>query len=241
MNFPKHGRLKCKKCFKNKSPQIVNNWKIENNPCHWGSSNPKYLILGFSKGATQSNRIDFDNPVNFDEIAFKGCRNNLTKVLQAVNLLSKTQSIESKINKQEKDFAFASLIRCSVSRKTKDRYLTSGSLIHRSFSEIPEIISNCTKQFLSIIPQKLMIVVMLGVSDNYIKDCKNILKAINTTRFKTINDVAYVQNNILYVHLAHPSPGNGHLHNWINGISNIGKKKELAKKEIRKRLRDLKT
>ena len=232
IKFPRHGKMKCATCFGNRNTRKIKNWKIRNDPGHWGSRNPKYLILGFSKGATQQDIYDSGN---FDDIAFGGkqCRSNLSKILQSVGLLSKNETVDQKIKKTEKDFAFASLVRCSVSRKFNGKYITSGSLITRSFKEIPEIISTCINKYLTKTPNRLSIIIMLGISDKYIEECRKAIKNINRNRFNEINDVAYIQNNKLFVHIAHPSPGNGHIKDWISGKSTVGKKKRLAEDAIK--------
>jgi hypothetical protein len=234
MEMPNHGKINCSICFNNCNVRKINKWKIKKDPGHWGSTNPRILILGFSKGATQENI--YEKGI-FEDVAFGGkqCRSNLTKILQAVNLLKKTETIDEKINKNEKEYAFASLIRCSVSKEMNGKYLTSGSLITQSFREIPEIISNCTNTYLAKMPCRLSIVIMLGINDSYIKECKEIIKRINPNKFKEINNVSYLQNNIIFVHLTHPSPGNGHMKNWISGIGNIGNKKRNAEKAIKEK------
>jgi hypothetical protein len=50
-----HGWLNCRRCFKgNKDPFIYKNWELHNDPGYAGSSSPRILVLGFSKGAIQS-------------------------------------------------------------------------------------------------------------------------------------------------------------------------------------------
>ena len=49
-----HGWLDCWHCYnENKDPFVYNNWELHNDPGYAGSSSPRILVLGFSKGATQ--------------------------------------------------------------------------------------------------------------------------------------------------------------------------------------------
>jgi hypothetical protein len=60
----RYGKTQCRECFKSdnqaKEQTTCDGWKLNNNPSYWGSSNPKTLVLGYSKGITQMNENDFD-------------------------------------------------------------------------------------------------------------------------------------------------------------------------------------
>ena len=57
--------------------------------------NPEYLVLGFSKGATQAGFYDHGT---FENVAFAGMRPRLTLALQAVGVLTETESVDEKIS-----------------------------------------------------------------------------------------------------------------------------------------------
>jgi len=59
-------------------------------------------------------------------------------------------------------------------------------------------------------------VVMLGVSVPYIKGCFKLLSRIYP-EMKMINEVSYGDGKRLFVHITHPSPGNGHFTKWKEG------------------------
>jgi hypothetical protein len=90
MNLLPHGKIYCHDCFKGSRSQIKPHpkWLLRNDPGAWGSQQPAILILGFSKGATQT---DIYQHGSFDDIAFGGVqtRCNLTNILHSVNLLSR--------------------------------------------------------------------------------------------------------------------------------------------------------
>ena len=87
--LPGHGPIKCRLCFSGQEDvELHKNWRIINDPCAGGSATPEILVLGFSKGAIQAGLYQGSN---FDDVLFGGkqMRNNLTKVLRAVNLLAR--------------------------------------------------------------------------------------------------------------------------------------------------------
>jgi hypothetical protein len=243
--LPPHGKIDCHDCFSDGQLQTSPHpkWLIRNDPGAWGSEKPKILILGFSKGATQT---DIYQNGSFDDIAFGGTqtRRNLTKILQRVQLLTLSETVDEKIRKTEKKFAFGSLIRCSLSRLDKNNSLkTSGPLIIKSFSEIPGVISQCTRNFLSSLPDSVEIICFLGVADPYIKNCRKIIKKIYPHNFSIINDVCYKTDDFTCIHLTHPSKGNGTIGAWLEADPNnsstpkrqitSAKKRELAIEGLR--------
>lgn len=227
-SFPKHGRLDCSRCFKSPSINLqeLGKWKMRNDPGAWGSQSPKYLVLGFSKGATQT---DLYENGNFDEVAFGGekTRENLTNILRAVGVLLMGETVDQRIRAREQDFHFGSLVRCSLSRldekETAKRgrtiYATSGALITKSFKEIPEIISQCTSTYLANIPKSVKVVFALGVTDAYIRHFRERMKSLHPKGFRVINEVAYRNDDFLWVHLTHPSRGNGTIRAWLSATA----------------------
>ena len=72
----------------------------------------------------------------------------------------------------------------------------------------------------------------MGTDSRYIAECKKLISVL-MKRIQEVNDVAYLQNGKLFVHLTHPSPGNGHIKNWFLGSGKIGEKKITAIDAIR--------
>jgi len=223
-NLPEHGKIECRKCFTTADVVFEPHpkWRLRNDPGAWGCSRPKVLVLGFSKGETQS---DIYKNGSFDDVAFGGeiTRRYLTKILRKVGLLLSSETVDEKIASNEDYFAFGSLVRCSAARVDDDevkktgekKYLTSGKLILKSFSEIPEIINNCAEEYLADVPDSVELICFLGVTDQYIKKCKNIIKSLYPTGFKDIDVISYKTNRFLCVHLTHPSKGNGTKDAWL--------------------------
>lgn len=243
--LPIHGRLNCSRCFKDGVlSQKRDQWCMRRDPGAWGSSYPKYLVLGFSKGSTQA---DIYANGNFDDVAFGGeiTRRNLTNILRKVGLLKSGETVDSRICATEKEFHFGSLVRCSLSRydeqgsskRGRPVCKTSGPLITKSFSEIPKVIDQCVSSFLARLPNSLRLIIVLGVTDSYIRNIRKKMKELHPDGFREINRVAYENNRLLWVHLTHPSKGNGTLNAWLSSDSDngSGRKRELAIEALRQK------
>jgi len=234
--LPKHGKINCRKCYKNisgskRKPHKY--WQMTNDPGASGSREPEYLVLGFSKGSTQA---DLYKTGKLEDVAFAGMRERLTKALQVIGVLGKNESVTEKIMNPKGNFAFGSLIRCSVARfdskasqaKGKPVYSCTGSLIQKSFKEIPHIIENCSTKFLTSLPYSVKAVFFLGNSDGYVKSCQKLIESKFPEDFKRINAMAVKADNRLWIHLAHPSGLNGHFNTWLKSASGPGLKRKLA-------------
>lgn len=218
MFLPKHGKIDCRKCFsgcKEDLMQPTPDWKLRNDPGAWGNQEPEVLVLGFSKGSTQA---DIYRKGKFEDVAFGGpARSRLNEALHTIGLLKEDEHVTDKIEDTNSRFAFGSLVRCSLTRcGADDVHSSSGPLVIKSFKEIPQILDNCSQQFLANLPERTTMVVMLGVSDPYIKGCFRLLSRIYP-EMKMINEVSYGDGKRLFVHITHPSPGNGHFTQWKEG------------------------
>lgn len=217
---------------------------MRRDPGAWGSSRPKYLVLGFSKGATQTNI--YANGA-FDDVAFGGklTRRNLTNILRRVGLLGPDEAVDEKIKATENDFHFASLVRCSLSRYDEQAsakrgspvYPTSGRLVTRAFLEVRHVIDECASAFLTNLPESLKVVLVLGVTDSYVSSIRKKMQDLYPVGFRVINAVAYENERLLWVHLTHPSRGNGTLNAWLTSPTNEtpGRKRDLAYHVLRAR------
>jgi len=125
--LPNHGKVSCRKCFAGGTGSIMQsgNWRIQNDPCHWGSATPKYLVLGFSKGFTQADELDSGR---FEDVPFKGMRRRLGQILEKFGMLGQADRIEEQFSNHENEIAFASLIRCSVARIDEGQSKVKGNL-----------------------------------------------------------------------------------------------------------------
>jgi hypothetical protein len=236
--IPKHGKIDCRLCFgKSDGSQRKPNpdWNMINDPGAWGGGDaPEYLVLGFSKGATQAGIYDSGR---FEDVAFAGMRSRLTEALRAIGVLEGHENVDTKISNPNSNIAFGSLIRCSVSRidkkgssnMHKDVYACTGPLITKSFKEIPEIITNCTKRFLTDLPASLKTVIFLGNTDSYVRSCQFVVRQLFPSDFKQINAMAVSANRRIWINIAHPSGLNGHFNSWLNTDVGPGIKRIQAK------------
>ncbi len=234
--FPSHGKIDCTLCFSTANETITSGvWRFRNDPGHWGSADPRVLVLGFSKGATQANAYDRKN---FEDVAFAGSRARLKTVLLTLGLINADEDVDQKFRVGEKNFAFASLVRCSMARWNSGsrKVVTSGPIILKAFREAEprRLVTNCSRQFLYFLPKRLRLIVMLGIQDAYINECRNLMARLYAETIENINSVAYSNGQVTWVHAVHPSPANGHFNDWVSATmqNGIGQKRELAKAAV---------
>lgn len=229
--LPRHGKIDCRECFTDHEEVMHPHdaWRMVNNPGAWGSAEPEVLVLGFSKGATQ---VDLYEKSLFEDVAFGGpARKRLTKILQDCGVIKPEITATSLISNPNSSIAFGSLVRCSLSRLStseespnNSKYISSGNLILKSFKEIPDILSTCSKKFLTQLPPSLNIIVLLGINKSYIKKCRDLVDTITVDSVEEYDWNAYTVDNRLWIHLPHPSPANGSLFKWLAHNSNTVKK-----------------
>jgi hypothetical protein len=206
-------------------------------PGAWGCANPEILVLGISKGFTQANAYTTGN---FDDVAFKDCRDRLTKSLNAVRLVPDRFDIDTAMTAAETKFGWGSLVRCSLSgwnTKAKDyRAGTKDVLPAFGHTDTLPFIRNCVREHLYALPRETELVVLLGNDNSYLKRIRELLKNIFGSDYETIYtsskrmSVAHRIQKRLWVHAGHPSPVNGWLDQFADGdrTSPQGLKRELV-------------
>lgn len=228
-----HGPMACRRCWRSDAEvQHVGDFKLVHDPGHWGATNPATLVLGISKGNTQS--IAYQSGP-FDAVAFKGIRHRILEVFQSVGLLlSETpKQFEHRFSVAEGDFAFASVVRCSLTgmdRKKGIHTADSPNVLpaFRPHSAGYEFVSNCVDQHLANLAPRTRLVLLLGNTGAYIAALQGVV-ATKRGSVTAINEVAYWSAGVKFVHLAHPSKGNGHFGAFIRGEGTAGAKRDLAK------------
>jgi hypothetical protein len=224
-----HGPLKCRDCFTGTEQTLVlGDWRLHNNPGYYGSSDPKILVLGFSKGANQ-NKVAEEN--DFDEIAFAKARHRLEAVLETLKIMPSDRTIHALMTASEREFGVASLVRCSFCKMKGGTCKTSGDVIPSAFTNAStlEIVERCAAKFLGSLPKRVRLIVLLGTGDSYIAKTKPIFSKLHSD-FVSVNTVAFQAGGARWIYVAHPSPGNGHFGSWLSaGPENpSGKKRILA-------------
>lgn len=170
---------------------------------------PGLQLAGFSKGLTQAGAYRTEQ---FENVPFKGMRSRMTEMFRSLELLSANETIDTKMCGGEDRFAFGSLVRCSLARRNdKGALECTGAVMPRAFSEeIFSVTRACAETWLTHLPTSVRLVLMLGTTDSYIKNCKALLRAIHPETWSDINEVSYRVAGAIFVHVSHPSGLNGH-------------------------------
>lgn len=227
MALPSHGPMRCTECadlFAHRDGGVYGGrgeeCRVENNPGWWGAAEPRYLVLGFSKGPRQNeawSRFTAGN-LAFEDLPFHtrkapgtsalSMRERLALLLQELGLLREDESIDHIFcpTEYESLFASGSLVKCSLMARDGQGYTEdlkkivsvakSGGLTHR-------VIERCASKYLSGIPGGTL-VVMLGLDEAYVSYSKKLFSALYTG-IRDINELCYSDGSRTWVHVAHPS------------------------------------
>lgn len=229
--LPNHGRIDCKKCYSatsidfDKTKCTEGNWRITANPLSWGNTEAEVIVLGFSKGPTQAGALE---RATHDEIAYKGSRSNVGKILAHIGVLSNlkdqnyTESINNAIADKFGKFHFGSLIRCTVERYDEKESKWKGSgggmldkFIATSFGQ--RVTKNCTENFLIDLPSQTKLVVMFGLGTklNYVKTSFDLYKTARGGNWTWLNEIAYTDGKIVVVHVEHFASQGALIPQWL--------------------------
>lgn len=196
-------------------------WRLRANCLAWGSQEPEIVILGFSKGATQAGALGHE-PHN--EIAYKSHRSKVGKILKHVGLLEdcSAEAVSREIANTGGRFHFGSLIRCTVERfdhKTQEWTGTGGGMLDK-FVATPfgrQVSGNCTKRFLTELPDCVKLVVLFGMGTNlnYVREAFSLISAARGGDWHWINKVSYTDGRIVVVHVEHFASLGSLIPNWL--------------------------
>jgi len=230
-NLPEHGRISCSKCYQTQkiifdnTKQTDGDWRITSNPLAWGNHNAEIVVLGFSKGPTQAG--DLEN-TSHDEIAYKGSRLNVGKILAHIGLLPKSDNpslklaVDDEISNKSGRFHFGSLIRCTVERfDTKaNKWKGSGGgmldkFVKTNFGQV--ITNNCVSTYLTNLPTYTKLIVMFGMGSkqNYVKESFKLFCNSRPGKWVWINDVTYTDGAVTVVHVEHFASQGALIPNWL--------------------------
>ena len=232
--LPSHGRVKCVRCFepaqatdfditRRGAPDAT--WRITSNPLAWGSVEPEIVVLGFSKGPTQAGALA-GSP--HDAIAYKGSRAAVGKIFAHIGIVPEPKDgryremVDRLIADQDGRLHFGSLVRCTVERYDEDgrAWKGSGGGMLDKFMATPfghEVASNCASQFLGALPVRTKLVVMFGLGSklNYISATRKLVEAARPGKWRTVNEVAYSDGSVTFVHVEHFASQGALLPNWL--------------------------
>ncbi len=237
--LPLHGRITCADCFPDRRAQWGETtleragWRLTNNPMAWGGQRPEILVLGFSKGATQDAAILIKR---HEDVAFARGRKALGRILDTLGLLPAGGSVDDLIAEPDGPMAFGSLVRCSVAKSDgKGGWFQSGGdilgscLADQSFGDI---ISNCIRRYLADLPASLKLVVMLGNGAGYIDGCRRAIASVRPG-IRSVNDVAYGDDQVMFVHTIHFAAQGRLVPEWCDANEGTqAQKRKLAQQAI---------
>lgn len=232
-DLPSHGRVQCVACHRgqpyvfDKTRTEEGGWRITNNPLAFGNPRAEVVVLGFSKGPMQAGALSTEP---HDQIAFKGGRTNLAKILHHVALIAApdTQLVDEAIADPKGRFHFGSLIRCTVERfdekeidPKKAWKGTGGGMLDKFVTDDfgKSVLTNCSNRFLSSLPMQTKLIVMLGLGTkgNYVTACRQALGRARPGEWRTINEVTYTDDKVVVVHTEHFASQGALLPNWLSG------------------------
>lgn len=224
-----HGWQPCRACHHQTGDvRVEGQWHLRANPGYWGAKEPKVLVLGFSKGATQ---IAAAAAGAFDSVAFAGMRPRLQQVLDALGISLDRQTIDEALTTSSQSLGAASLIRCGLSLERNGKLETSGTIMPKAASApfTRQVMKACVARHLDPLPSSVETVVLLGTTDAYLKGVKVLMRE-QFVDYREINEVAFTAQGRTWVFAAHPSPANGGFKSWLAGEENStsGRKKRLA-------------
>ncbi|WP_454249244.1 hypothetical protein [Pseudomonas sp. R151218B TE3479] len=186
---------------------------------------PEIVVLGFSKGPTQAGALA---STPHDEIAYKGSRLNVGKILAHIGLIPTDEpdrvkkNVDRLISDKSGRFHFASLIRCTVERydhKSASWKGSGGGMLDKFIATTfgTSVATNCTTTFLRDLPKETRLVVMfgLGTNLNYVASAYSLFRRARPSAWKMINSVAYTDGNITVVHVEHFASQGALIPNWL--------------------------
>lgn len=228
--LPSHGRITCDRCFDSgaiwgRSQVSDGAWRITNNPLAWGNPRAEIIVLGFSKGPTQAGALE-QQP--HDEIAFRKGRANLAKILHHVGLLEApiAKLVDRAIADTRGRFHFGSLIRCTVERYDERQGMwmgTGGGMLDgfagSNFGR--SVVSQCSTSYLRSLPSETKLVLMLGMGAKqaYVQACRRAFEEARPGVWRTVNDVAYRDDQLVVVHTEHFAAQGALIPNWLSGAA----------------------
>lgn len=221
--MPPHGPMSCRACFPDSSDAVIHGpWMLINDPGYWGAADPLVLVLGFSKGNTQRRAYQMGE---FDKVAFAKSRDRLRNVLARIGLLPADDDIDLRMMATERVFAFASLLRCSLSKGHK----TSGSITVEAISGPParQWIETCAQTHLGGLTSRTKLVVLLGLTDRYVEAVHGLLARLHDSEYQRTSATTGRSKDRTYVFVQHPSRlSENHYQAWLSHKSS--KKRDAA-------------
>ena len=244
--------MNCRLCWGNSQEKLIycdgKRSKIVNDPGYWGTMDPRVLVLGMSKGNTQSEAMSesWENG-DYDDVPYKGFRPRLLEVLQAVGLMPGVESLDSRIKETEQSYGWASIMRCSLTGLKPDgSYGASSAQVIPAMKrpEVNDWLSKCVASHLGRLSRRTRLVVLLSNDDNYMRVISKTMKGVFGQDYEehpSLSPIVFRAGPRIFVHVGHPSPLNGTFGEFLKGnkYSGQGKKREMARLGVKGALGNL--
>jgi len=183
--------------------------QLINNPADWGSENPTYRLLGFSKGDTQNKAMAEERKgrTSFESIPVKGMRKRFPWLFRGLGL-RELPNPDGLFLSSEKEFQSGSVIKCSISaRKADGKYSYKLQDIidadGPSGGKVRKILSTCIERHLSQEPPGRTFVIF-GLDEGLIAWCRNAFAEAYSS-LRQVKPTTYRNEDLSWVHVAHPS------------------------------------
>lgn len=247
--LPSHGRIACSLCHRTEplefdvTRRTEGDWRITANPLAWGSTSPEVIVLGFSKGPTQAGALA---SAPHDQIAYKGSRLNVGKILAHVGLIPKApaealkREVDQLIANPSGRFHFGSMVRCTVERfdRNTNRWTgTGGGMLDKFVASTfgREVAGNCVRTFLGDLPARTKLIIMFGLGSrlSYVSAARQRFIEARPGAWREINPVAYTDGRITVVHVEHFASQGRLIPDWLGeNPSDRARLGELAKAAV---------
>ena len=206
-----HGQINCDICHRGPitfdfTQRTEGDWRITANPLAWGNPRAEILVLGFSKGP---NALGALTTKPHDLVPYAGQRTWVRKIPARIGLMEKDANIDRLIADRTGRFAWGSLVRCTVERQDAGVWKGSGGGMLDKFVATPfgrEVAGNCASRFLGNLPAETKLVVLfgLGKKKNYVAQARKVIQQARSGGvWRTINEVAYTDGLVTFVHVEH--------------------------------------
>jgi hypothetical protein len=250
MPLPAHGPIDCRICwsgcaggqrtFGGLTPTGQDRFRLVNDPGAWGAREPRILVLGMSKGNTQSDAMrTAHQDGSFDAVPFRKMRPRLLQVLQAVGLMPGERGIDHRFQADEAEYGWGSILRCSLTGWEKGSYSAASGVVLRGMSH-PDgkgLVPACVRQHLTDLSDRTRLVILLGNAEAYTGLLRRVFSGVfaDFVPAPGSEGVAFTAGGRSFVHVGHPSPLNGHLSGFLTGDGSHGQgaKREAARVAVR--------
>jgi hypothetical protein len=192
-----------------------------------------------SKGQTQADAtVAAQGNGSFDEVAYKGFRDRLLRVLQAMGLMRSEHSVDRHLRQDETEWGFASILRCSLTAVDGNGAYTgksSGVIRGMKTAARPYLVS-CIDEFLRPLSRRTRLVILLGNDENYFEAVESAMSEVfaDYAKHPRLGSVVFRADSRIYVHVAHPSRGNGWFEPFFKQPGDVqqGRKRERAREGV---------